>query len=75
MVVGKLTTEIIEKFVYEFKKNENQEKLKAHVIDPVICYFIDKLYPYIFITSTIFILTFVIAILILFLIIKSNYYK
>ena len=72
-MLGKFTNELIQKFIFEFKKEENQEQLKAHIIDPIICYILDRLYPYIFITSAIFILLLLIALSILFLIIKSNY--
>ena len=74
-MIGKFTHELIQKFIFEFKKDENQEQLKTHIIDPIICYILDRLYPYIFITSTIFILLLLIALSILFLIIKSNYKK
>lgn len=72
-MIGKFTDEIIQKIIYEFKKDKNQEQLKTHIIDPIICYILDRLYPYIFITSTIFILLLLIVLSILFLIIKSNY--
>lgn len=72
-MLGKFTNELIQKLIFEFKKEENQEQLKAHIIDPIICYILDRLYPYIFITSAIFILLLLIALSILFLIIKSNY--
>lgn len=74
-MLGKFSTEIIQKLIFEFKKDENQEQLKTHIIDPIICYILDRLYPYIFITSAIFILLLLIALSILFLIIKTNYNK
>ena len=72
-MIGKFTSDIIQKFIFEFKKEENQDQLKTHIIEPIICYILDRLYPYIFITSAIFILLLLIALSILFLIIKSNY--
>jgi hypothetical protein len=69
---GKISSELIDQFILEINKEENQEKLKCIVIDPTICYIIDKMYPYILITSVIFMLTFILTILILFTIIKSN---
>lgn len=72
-MLGKFTNELIEKLIFEFKKDENQEQLKTHIIDPTICYILDRLYPYIFITSAIFIILLLIALSILFLIIKGNY--
>jgi hypothetical protein len=74
-MLGELTNEIIQKIIFELKKDENQEQLKTYILDPTICYILDRLYPYIFITSSIFILLLLIAISILFLMIKSNYQK
>lgn len=72
-MLGKFTNELMEKIIFEFKKEENQEQLKTHIIDPTICYILDRLYPYIFITSAVFIILLLIALSILFLIIKANY--
>lgn len=71
-MLGKLTRELIETIIFEFKKNENQEQLKVHIIDPVICYILDRLYPYIFISSAIFILLFLIVLSTFFLVIRKN---
>ena len=71
IMFSKLVKELIDKFILEFKKNENQDQLKIHIIDPIICYIFDRLYPYIFITSAIFVILFLILISILFLLIKK----
>lgn len=69
---GNMTNSVIEGFITEFKKDENQEKIRVNIIDPMTNYIIDKVYPYVIISSIIFVMTFVIAILILFLMIKRN---
>ena len=56
MVLTKMTTELIDKIIEEFRKNENQERIKINIIDPLIYYILDRLYPYIFVTAIIFIL-------------------
>lgn len=71
MVLGKITNEIINKLIIELKKKETKLKLQNEIIDPIIFYIIDKLYPYIFITSTIFILTFILAIIIFILLLRK----
>jgi len=68
----KLTNNIINKFIDEMKKEENNKKLKTYVIDPCVCHIINIFYPYLIITAIIFILIFLISILILFLIIRAN---
>ena len=72
MVMNKIVDELTQYFLNEFKKEENLNKMKVFVIDPLIEYTFKRLYPYILITSVIFFLTFILAIVILFLILKSN---
>ena len=59
-------------FIDELSKEDNKKKMKATVIDPLFIYLLDKIYPYIIVTSIIFILTFIIGILILFFIIRNK---
>lgn len=70
-MIDKLTNELIHKVVDELKKDENQKLLKTHVVDPAICYIFDRVYPYIFISSIVFILILLLAIVILFILIKG----
>ena len=72
MVMNKIVEELTQYFLMEVKKDENINKMKVFVIDPLIEYTFKRLYPYILITSVIFFLTFILAIIILFLILKSN---
>lgn len=71
-MLGKVTNGIIQKLIEEFKKEDNQNKLKTHCIDPLIYHIFDKLYPYIIITFVIFILILLIVFLILLIAIRSN---
>lgn len=64
-MLNKLSNELLDIIITECKKEENQTKLKSFIIDPIICYTMDKLYPYIFITIAVFILIIVIFILII----------
>lgn len=58
--------------VDEFKKEENYEKVKAHILNPCIGYMVDQFYPYIIATCVIFILTFLLAISILFILVRDK---
>ena len=71
-MIGKFTDQLIEKFISEFNKPENKDKLKLHVIDPLIYHILDKLYPYLIITAIIFVLLFFVIIMILYLLIYGN---
>ncbi len=71
MLINKLSDELTEYFFQEIKKEENIEKMKINIINPLIDYTFHRLYPYILVTSVIFFLTFILAVIILYLIIKS----
>jgi hypothetical protein len=70
-MISKLTSEIIDKCIIEFNKNENKKKIFDNLIDPTVIYILDKLYPYIVVTCTILIIIIVILIISLFYIIKK----
>ncbi len=71
-MIGKLTNDIIHIVLEECKKEDNKEQIKTYIIDPLICYILDRIYPYIFITATIFILILLLVVASLFFIIKKN---
>lgn len=71
-MIGKLTNDIIHIVLEECKKEDNKEQIKTYIIDPLICYILDRIYPYIFITATIFILILLLVVATLFFIIKKN---
>jgi len=72
MNIELLTTQLIDKLTVEIKKNENMTRIQRSVIDPLIKYTIKCVSPYIITISVIFILTFILAIAILLLIIRTN---
>jgi hypothetical protein len=71
-MISNLISELLDKIILEFKKEANQEQLKSNIIDPIIYYIIDKLYPYIFITTVMFVLILLLITSILFLIINGK---
>jgi hypothetical protein len=71
MILSKLGSELSEYFIEEIKKEDNVKTLKENVVNPLIDYTFHRLYPYILVTSIIFFLTFILAVIILYLIIKS----
>ena len=66
---------ILEKVIIEIEKKNNREKIEKKIIDPLIYYTFKRLYPYILLSSSIFVLTFIFALLILVLLIKELKYK
>ena len=69
---GKFTDQLIEHFIEEINKDANREKIKIHFIDPLIYHILDRLYPYIIVTSIVFILIFLVVFMILYLLIKGG---
>ena len=67
-----IVEEVLEIIEEQLSKKENQERLKVKIVDPLSCFILDRIFPYIFITSTIFILTFLLVIVILYLILQNK---
>lgn len=67
-MMNSLVEELLEILEEQLSKKENQERFKVKVVDPLSCFILDRIFPYIFITSTIFILTFLLVIVILYLV-------
>ena len=73
MSIKNITTQLIDKIIKEFKKKNNIDKVKQLVIDPLIKYSIERLYPYIITISVIFVLTFILALAIFYIVIKDSF--
>ena len=71
MIVKKITNKIIDKFIVEIKQPENMNKLKEQILNPLIKYTYQQLYPYFLILSILFILTFILALLIFMILLKQ----
>ncbi len=72
MVVSKVVSELIDKCIIEFRKEENMERINKNVIDPLIYHSLKKLSPYIFLIIGLFIGTFLLVVITLcFLICKD----
>jgi hypothetical protein len=71
--ITNLTIELVEKFISEAKKEQNINQIKRDVMDPLIEYMFQKLYPYIIITSILFILIFILATAIFYMTMKKHF--
>lgn len=63
--------DVIDKFIMEINKHKNISKIQKSLVDPLIKYSFNKIYPYLIIISIIFLLTFILAISILLLQLKQ----
>ncbi len=71
-MLGKLTSDIVEKLIIEIKKDNNRKKLEDNIVDPLVCYMLDRIYPYIFVTAIIFVLLLLIVIMILIIVLRNR---
>ena len=71
MTISVFVADIIDKCIFEVKKDNNITKIEKQLTDPLIQYTFKKLYPYFKHTSIIFFLYFLSAILILLLQVKQ----
>ena len=72
MFIERIVTELVEKFSNEIQKSKNRNLFQVHVLDPIIQHAFSRLFPYIIITSVVFLLTFVLAVAILFLLLTTR---
>ena len=70
--VETICLDLIDLFVVEVKKDDNMDKIKLNVLNPCIDYLVKQFYPYIITTCIIFILTFVLAITILYILVTNK---
>ena len=71
MNIKKITTDIIDMIISELKEDENMKKVKKEILQPIINYILEQIYPYLIISVIIFVLTFLIAAITLVFIIRG----
>ena len=72
MLKNSFANEIIDICITEISKDENKKKINTYLIEPSFTYIFDRIYPYIILTSVIFILILLMAIVIIFILIRNN---
>ena len=68
-IKNNFTNEIIDIIIEEISKKEIKDKINTHIVGPSMTTIFERLYPYIIITSIIFILIFFMAVTIIYLLI------
>lgn len=71
MNIKKITTDIIDMIISELKEDENMKKVKKEILQPIINYILEQIYPYLIISVIIFVLTFLIAAITLVFIVRG----
>ena len=65
----------IDLLINEISKEETKKKINTYIVEPSFTYIFDRLYPYIILTSVIFLLILLMAIIIIIILIRSNKYR
>ena len=71
-MIEKLTKDLLNKFIREIKKEENQNLIEIEILNPIFNKFSKKIYPYILLISYMYILNLALIIIILILIVLFN---
>jgi len=72
---SKYINEIIDLCISEVSKDETKKKINTYIIEPSFTYIFDRLYPYILLTSIIFVLILLMAIIIIIILVRNYKYK
>ena len=67
--------EIIDICISEISKEETKKKINTYIIEPSFTYIFDRLYPYIILTSIIFVLILLMGIIIVIILVRNSKYK
>ncbi len=65
-------SELLEKCIIEIKKQENMDKIHTNVLDPLIDYILQRLYPYIMVTCIMFLLMLIFLVLLFIMLFRSS---
>ena len=71
-MIKKIIKELSEEIMNEWNQDDSKKKIQENVIDPIISYCVDKVYPYFIISSLIAFILIFLVILILILILTRN---
>jgi hypothetical protein len=68
--MDELASQSIDLCISEFEKDTNKTKLKQHILNPIIKYIGNEIWPYIVFTTALLVFLFILLIIILYYIIK-----
>ena len=71
-MIGKLTTQLINRLVEELNKIDNRIKLEKEILNPILSTFTNKLYPYVSLLFIMYSINLFFLILILILILMKK---
>jgi hypothetical protein len=73
-MINNLTNKLFDRIISNLNTSENINKLQMTILEPVISYTFNRVYPYFMLIIIIFILTFILVIIILIILLKKIIY-
>lgn len=70
-MINDLTNSLLDKVLKNINTPENKKKIQTILIDPMIAYTYNRIYPYLMVIIIIFILTFILVITILIILLRK----
>lgn len=67
----RLVKEFAEELMEDWDDEKTRKKIQERFLDPIICYLIDKMYPYFLVSSTVVFILVFLMIMILFLLLRK----
>jgi hypothetical protein len=67
----RLVKEFAEELMEDWDDEKTRKKIQERVLDPIICYLIDKMYPYFLVSSTVVFILLFLMVMILFLVLRK----
>ena len=68
----KLVKELAEELIQDWDNEESKKKIQERFLDPIVCYLIDKMYPYFLVSSTVVFILVFLMVMILFLMLRKS---
>lgn len=69
-MMSKITSELLDTLIQEYKREDNMDKIKYNLLNPIIHYIFWKIYPFFIILFVVLFIILIIIIIMLILLIK-----
>lgn len=67
----RIIKELADELLEDWDNEESKKKIQERFLDPIICYLIDKMYPYFIVSSTVVFILLFLMFMILFLLLRK----
>jgi len=67
----RIIKELAEELLEDWDNEESRKKVQERFLDPIVCYLIDKMYPYFLVSSTVVFILVFLMVMILFLMLRK----